>query len=527
MGLKKSHNTKNIQNPLLVVRIYVILISGNQGGKMETIDNLSAISVVLSEGNSPSKQNIIKLISEDGTSQECSNCSCTMLQGLIAKSGFKAEYGIIKTISYPKDDVHNLILVGVGKKAELNDLKAQELGGDIYKYISTIKDETEFQIIGDLEDNLKLFIAHGMKLKSWKFTKYLTDPKFHKTKELTVSVANASGASELLQSLDQICDSVALTKLLVSEPANVIYPESFVERVQTLESHGIRMVILTKDDIIKNNMNALMAVAQGSDKEPRVLVLEWHGNTASKDFEIGFVGKGVTFDSGGLDLKSSNHMLDMKIDLSGSAVVAGVMQLLASRKAKINAVGICGLVENLPSGKAQKTGDIVKAMSGTTIEVLNTDAEGRMVLADCLTYIQEKYSPNTVIDLATLTGAVTVALGNEYAGMFSNNDDIANKMNKAGNMTGELVWRLPLCKTFENAISSDNADIMNISKPGTGAGSSTAAHFLKKFINDNTSWIHLDIAGTAYRSNEGKLHQKGATGFGVRLLNKFVEDNYC
>lgn len=491
------------------------------------MSELTHVVVSLVKKGGPLRKNAIKLIpNKESNTNTCAAEYCAILRSIIERSGFKPEYGKVQVVTYPNENADNLILFGIGDVAQLTNLKAEELGGDIYKAISSIETAKEFDLEHDLTDALAIQIAHGIELKSWKFDKYMSDKKPDSIKSVHVHVSDIESAQKIKNSLDAVRESVCLTRTLISEPANVIYPETFVRAVEPLSDLGLRIKVLDKDEITKNNMNALLAVAQGSNNDPRVLVLEWHGNTSSEKFQVGLVGKGVTFDSGGLDLKGSQYMLDMKTDMSGAAVVVGVMRALAARKANTNVVGICGLVENMPSGTAQKTGDIVTAMSGTTIEVLNTDAEGRMVLADCLTYVQEKYSPETVIDLATLTGAITVALGDEYAGMFSNCDETAAKISKAGDATGEKLWRMPLCKRFEDAIKSDFADIMNIAKPGTGAGSSTAAHFLKKFIMDTTRWIHLDIAGTAYRKGDGKLHQKGATGFGVRLLNRFIEDNY-
>lgn len=490
--------------------------------------NYTELTVLLEKkipDGQPKAPNHIKLVSQD--LQSCPASGCAVFNGIVEKSKFDGKYGSIKIINYPREGVNNLILVGLGDLSELNPLKLQELGGDIFNKIALIKDETEFAISAfDQDDEALMQVVHGIQLKAWRFSKYISDKKKFPNRTITAMVSDLNNAENIKGYLDNILEGVSLTRELVSEPANIIYPESFVEHVSYLKDLGVKVTVLDKEQIITNNMNALMAVAQGSNKDPRVLVLEWNGHSGSSNFNLGVVGKGVTFDSGGIDLKGSNYLTNMKTDMSGAAVVVGLMQVLAKRKADVNVVGVCGLVENMPSGTAQKVGDIVKSMSGITIEVLNTDAEGRMVLADCLTYIQQRYSPKTVIDLATLTGACMVALGEEYAGLESNDDDVVNKLVNAANATGENLWRLPLCKHFEDAIASDFADIMNVSKPGTGGGSSTAAHFLKKFIQKNTTWAHLDIAGTAYRSASRKLHQKGATGFGVRLLNKFIEDNY-
>lgn len=491
-------------------------------------NNFVHVSISLCDKGNFASRNIVKLIFEEELNGNCETCNTNcnaVLHKLISDSYFEAKLFETAFFTSPKENVKNLILFGLGKKSEFSEKSAANVGGELYKIISRFKKEPNFQLIGNIEDKLLLNIAHGLELKSWKFDKYITQ-KENNNKECYLTVANQDQSNEILKSLKNISSGVNLAKELISEPANIIYPETFVERAKELEQYGVKLTILDKEKILQNKMLSLMAVAQGSIKDPRVLILEWHGNSQKNNNEVGFVGKGVTFDSGGINLKPSDGLKTMKTDMSGAATVVGLMKILATRKAKVNAIGICGLVENMPSGNAQKVGDIVTSMSGITIEVQNTDAEGRMVLGDCITYMQEKFSPETIIDLATLTGAAIVALGYEYAGLFSNDNDLSKNLIKAGEKTDELLWELPLCKRFDDAIKSDVADIMNISKPGTGAGSSTAAHFLKRFVKNGTKWAHIDIAGPAYISFDKKLSQKGATGFGVRLLNKFVEDNF-
>ena len=303
-----------------------------------------------------------------------------------------------------------------------------------------------------------------------------------------------------------------------------MHPDEYVRRLIKLKKFGLKVSVYDKKKLKQLGMNALLGVGQGSIRGSYLVVLEWNGKK-SKSKPLAFVGKGVCFDTGGISLKPAKFMEDMTYDMAGSAVVVGLMKNLAIRKAKINAVGVVGLVENMPGGNAQRPGDIVKSFSGKTIEVLNTDAEGRLVLADALTFTEKKFKPQFIIDLATLTGAIIVALGSEYAGLFSNNDNLSNKIFEAGKKVDEKVWRMPLHKNYDKLMNSKNADIQNINYIG-GASSITAAQFLQRFILNKTPWAHLDIAGMAFSKYGGALNSGGATGFGVRLLNKLIEDNY-
>ena len=321
-----------------------------------------------------------------------------------------------------------------------------------------------------------------------------------------------------------IINGTNLTKELVSEPGNILHPDEYAKRILQLRKIGLKVTIYDKKKLKKLGMNALLGVGQGSIRGSYLVTIEWKGDKLNKK-PLAFVGKGVCFDTGGISLKPAKFMEDMTYDMAGSAVVVGLMKTLALRKAKINAVGVVGLVENMPDGNAQRPGDIVKSYSGKTIEILNTDAEGRLVLADALTFTEKKYNPKFIVDLATLTGAIIVSLGSEYAGMFSNNDKLSKELFEAGKKVGEKVWRMPLHKNYDKLIDSKNADMQNINYVG-GAGSTTAAQFLQRFILKNTPWAHLDIAGMAFSKYGGALNSWGATGFGVRLLNKLIEDNY-
>jgi leucyl aminopeptidase len=318
-------------------------------------------------------------------------------------------------------------------------------------------------------------------------------------------------------------EAVAFARDLVSEPANIIYPETLAEQAASLSSFGLHVEILDQTRMAELGMHAILGVAQGSVRPPRLVVMRWDGGVKGVP-PLAFIGKGVTFDTGGISIKPAAGMGEMKWDMAGAGVVIGLMRLLAARSAKVNAVGVVGLVENMPSGSAQRPGDIVKSMSGQTIEVLNTDAEGRLVLADALWYCQDRFKPALMIDLATLTGAIIVALGHDYAGLFANNDELAERLTAAGRAVGEKLWRLPLDDSYNRAIDSDAADVKNIAGD-RAAGSIIGAQFVQRFVN-KVPWAHLDIAGVAWSKKDAPTVPKGATGFGVRLLDRFVSDNY-
>jgi len=324
--------------------------------------------------------------------------------------------------------------------------------------------------------------------------------------------------------LDKIVDGVFFTRDLVSEPANIIYPETLAEAARSLEKLAVDVEVLDEKQMKKLGMGALLGVGQGSVRPPRLVVMQWKGAKSKTAQPVAFIGKGVTFDTGGISIKPADGMWDMKWDMAGAGVVIGLMKALAGRKAKVNAVGVVGLVENMPSGAAQRPGDIVTSMSGQTIEVLNTDAEGRLVLADAMWYAQDRFKPKFMVDLATLTGAIIIALGHENAGLFTNNEELAERLVAAGKSVGEPVWRLPLGDAYDKLMDSDAADIKNISG-GRDAGSITAAQFLQRFVN-GVPWAHLDIAGTAWSKKDAPTVPKGATAFGVRLLERLVAEHY-
>jgi leucyl aminopeptidase len=381
---------------------------------------------------------------------------------------------------------------------------------------------------GKAESKIAADLAFGARLRAYRFDKYRTKEKPEQKPslaELVFLVTDVSGAKRDFAPLEKIAAGVFFARDIVSEPANVIYPESLAKRALALRELGVEVEVLDEKKMAALGMGALLGVAQGSAKPPRLLVMQWKGNPGARNkAPIAFVGKGVTFDTGGISIKPADGMWDMKWDMGGAGVVIGLMMALAGRKAKVNAVGIGGLVENMPDGNAQRPGDIVKSMSGQTIEVLNTDAEGRLVLADALWYCQDRFKPQLMIDLATLTGAIIIALGTENAGLFSNNDKLAGQLAAAGQATGEKLWRMPLGEAYDKMMDSDAADIKNISG-NREAGSITAATFIERFVN-KLPWAHLDIAGVTWSKKDTPIVPKGATAFGLRLLERFVADNY-
>ena len=427
-----------------------------------------------------------------------------------------------------------VVLLGLGKPGELNVLALQRLGGVLVPALNGVG-ATSATVLWDKIAGMRLDpgiatanLAYGAVLRSYRFDKYRTrqkpeqKPSLQKLSFLSASQASARRA---YQSLERIANGVAFTRDLVSEPANILYPESFVERAKALGQLGISVEVLDEKAMKKLGMGALLGVGQGSAKPPRLLIMQYHGaGRARGKAPIAFIGKGVTFDTGGISLKPAAGMEDMKWDMAGAGVVAGLMMALAGRKAKANVVGIAGLVENMPDGNAQRPGDIVTTMSGQTVEVLNTDAEGRLVLADALWYCQDRFKPQFMIDLATLTGAIIVALGHDHAGLFSNNDQLANRLLAAGKAVEEPLWRMPLGDSYDRQIDSDAADVKNIGG-GRDAGSITAAQFLQRFVN-KVPWAHLDIAGVAWSKKDAPLTPKGGTAYGVRLLNSLVEAHY-
>jgi leucyl aminopeptidase len=444
---------------------------------------------------------------------------------------------LLPIVGPPNLSLSRIVLAGLGKPESADARALEQLGGKLFAHLNGAGEQAAtFAIevddaapIGHAEAAAQL--AFGAQLRSYRFDKYKTKQKPEQKPSLaalTVMTAGAEAAERAYQPLEQTAQAVFFTRDLVSEPANVIYPETLAGEAEKLTELGVKVEVLDDGRMRELGMNALLAVGQGSARPSRLVVMEWHGAKPAGDAEskrpLAFVGKGVTFDTGGISIKPAAGMGEMKWDMAGSAVVIGLMRLLAARKARVNAVGIAGLVENMPSGTAQRPGDIVASMSGQTIEVLNTDAEGRLVLADALWYCQDRFKPRLMIDLATLTGAVVVALGHHRAGLFTNNDELAERLVEAGKAVGEQVWRLPLDESYDREIDSDAADVKNIAS-GRAGGSIIGAQFLQRFVND-VPWAHLDIAGMAWSSKDAPTVPKGATAFGVRLLDRFVSAYY-
>jgi len=402
----------------------------------------------------------------------------------------------------------------------------ENIGSKLFDYLNNSKIENSYIDIGKVDiNNIQLEkILHGVKLKSYSFDIYKSNNKKNKTINLNIVGTQTNKSIILRKKLNALLQGVFFARDLVSEPPNVLTTDKYVKRLLSLKRIGIKIKVYDEKKMKKMGMHSLLGVGKGSLCGSYLVTMEWNGGKKNQN-PLAFVGKGVCFDTGGISLKPARFMEEMKYDMAGSAVVSGLIKSLALRKAKINAVGVVGLVENMPGGNAQRPGDIVKSYCGKTIEVLNTDAEGRLVLADALTFTEKKFKPLSIVDLATLTGAIIVCLGEEYAGLFSNNDNLSEKLFKAGKFVDEKVWRLPLHENYDKLINSKIADVQNINYSG-GAGSITAAQFLQRFILNKTPWAHIDIAGMAFSKKAAKLNPGGATGFGVRLLNKFLEENY-
>jgi len=439
-------------------------------------------------------------------------------------SRFTGASGQTQEIAAPAGlDVDRVLLLGVGEADKLTEADWLEVGAKASAAL-LMSGSSEATIIADIEGAQALDIAEGALLRAYRFDKYRSKEPASKKPTLTsVTIATADTKAEAqFPSRASVVDGVFMTRDLISEPANVLYPASFAEEIRGLSSLGVDVEVLGEAAMEKLGMGSLLSVGYGSEKESQLVVMRWNGG---KDDEqpISFVGKGVTFDTGGISLKPGEGMEQMKWDMGGAGTVVGLMKALAGRKAAVNVVAVVGLVENMPSGNASRPGDVVTSMSGQTIEILNTDAEGRLVLADAIWYTKEKYKPKFIIDLATLTGAIIISLGHEHAGIFTNSDDLADKLAKAGTDTGDKVWRMPLHKNYDKLIDCQIADMKNIG--GRAAGSITAAQFLQRFTGD-VPWVHIDIAATVWSEKDLPLCEKGGTGYGVRLLDRLVADHY-
>ena len=421
--------------------------------------------------------------------------------------------------------LRRILVVGVGG-GTAPDEAAEKLGGTAAARLLTSGEKSAVIDLTGLgyDADAAARVALAAALRSWRYDRYRTKLKDNQkpTLEKIVVVGGGNGAEQRYQSRwVPVLEGVSLTRELVTEPANIIYPESFVERVsKALDGTGVEVQVLNRAQMEKLGMGALLGVAQGSVREARLMVLKWNGGGSGQP--TAFVGKGVTFDTGGISIKPAAGMEAMKWDMGGAGAVAGALRALALRKAKANVVGICGLVENMPGGNAQRPGDVVNTLSGQTVEVINTDAEGRLVLADAIAYVQKNFKPAAVIDLATLTGAILISLGHEWAGLFSNDEKLASELLKAADESGDKLWRMPLAESFDRLIDSPIADMKNVG-PREG-GSITAAHFIQRFVESGMKWAHIDMAGKAWADKPSPTYEKGATGFGVRLLDQYVAD---
>ena len=459
------------------------------------------------------------------------NFNINGLKRLISSAEFSYISDLLKTSDLKKNllffeinSKKSIFLVSIKKNIKTSDIES--LGAKFHRYIDYDKKNDYYvnsDTINSRIENFLGYFLHGLKLKSYEFNIYKS-----KKEKKTISI-NVIGNKNKISKQNQLRfkaleDGTFFARDLVSEPGNILHPDEYAKRINSLKKFGLKINVYDEKKLKKLGMNALLGVGQGSIRGSYLVTMEWNG-LKNNSKPCAFVGKGVCFDTGGISLKPAKFMEDMTYDMAGSATVVGLMKNLAIRKAKINAVGVVGLVENMPGGNAQRPGDIVKSYSGKTIEILNTDAEGRLVLADALTFTEKKFKPKFIIDLATLTGAIIVSLGSEYAGLFSNDDRLSKQLINVGEKVEEKLWRMPLHKNFDKLINSKNADMQNINYVG-GAGSTTAAQFLQRFILNKTPWAHLDIAGMAFSKYGGALNSGGATGFGVRLLNQLVEDNY-
>ncbi|MBL0767255.1 leucyl aminopeptidase [Sphingopyxis sp. DHUNG17] len=449
-----------------------------------------------------------------------------LLGAAAAQARFEGAAGsVAETAAIDGGKARRLLLVGIGD-GTIHDLERG--GAALTARLQTSGVTTahvDFASAGDCDEDDVLAFAMGARLRNWRLDRYRTRLPDNAKPTLTnlVIASPAGDLSARWGSYSAVADGVALTQTLVAEPPNILYPESFVERCQHLSDLGVEIEVLDERQMKALGMGALLGVAQGSTRPPRLLAMRWNGGKEG-EAPVVFVGKGVTFDTGGISIKPAVGMDMMKWDMGGAGAVAGAMKAIAGRKAKANVVGVVGLVENMPDGNAMRPGDIVTTMSGQTVEVLNTDAEGRLVLCDAISWVQKSYDPKVIVDLATLTGAMVISLGHEYAGMFANDDELADQLQAAGEASGNKLWRFPLSPAYDKLIDSPIADMKNVG-PREG-GSITAAQFLKRYVGEGVAWAHLDIAGMAWSDKDGPVWAKGATGYGVRLLDRFIADNF-
>ncbi len=480
------------------------------------LPNSGALVLLIGEGEMPS-----------GVWQQVDEVTGGAISRAFKAGEFKGAKGKTCTILAPTAGLSRVVAVGLGKPADLTSRVLNEAGG--HAAGAVLREPTAYVAAGALQPAQAAEVALGATLRAYRFDRYRTkeepDGKPRLTK-LTLLTSDPPRARSAWEPLHGVAKGVFLSRDLVSEPPNVLHPAEMADRCKKLSELGLKVEVLGPREMGRLGFGALLGVAQGSANEPRMVIMQWNGASngrKTKSKPVAFIGKGVTFDTGGISIKPAGGMEDMKWDMAGAGTVIGLMAALAGRKAKVDAVGLVGLVENMPSGSAQRPGDVVKSYSGQTIEVINTDAEGRLVLADVLWYCQQKFDPRFMVDLATLTGAMIVALGHEYAGMFSNDDALAQRLSAAGQATDEKVWRFPLDDAYDRLLRSDIADMKNIG--GRPAGSISAAQFIQRFVNKK-SWAHLDIAGVAWSTKNAPCVPKGATAFGVRLLDRLVAEHY-
>ena len=488
-------------------------------------------AIAFTSASKPSKGCVVLLSDNNNglskTGQELDQSG--QISSAIKALGYKGGFGKVLDIPAPADSKFDrILLIGLGDLEKLTEHHWMRLGGKVQsatassKSVAVVMERSDEEAVTATQAT---DFAQGALLSAYRFDRYKTKSDGDKktsARKISIHCKAASAAKKSWAGSEGVAQGTMLARDLVNEPANVLTPKEFAKRASQLKKLGCKVEVLDEKDMKALKMNTLLGVAQGSRNAPRMAIIQWKGGTA-KQAPVAFVGKGVTFDTGGISIKPSGGMEDMKGDMGGAAAVTGLMHAIAARKAKANVVGIIALVENMPDGNAQRPGDIVKSMSGQTVEILNTDAEGRLILADALWHCHKKFKPRIMVNLATLTGAILIALGNQHAGLFSNDDDLSQNLLDAGIKTNEKLWRLPLAPEYDKLIDSKNADMKNIG--GRLAGSITAGQFLQRFVGD-TPWAHLDIAGTAMGSPQSEINKSWASGFGVRLLNRMVEDHY-
>lgn len=483
-------------------------------------------------GKAKAKHALVLLASPKGELGTQGKALDKKAKGAISRALAAADFkGALSVFGLEGVAADRAIVISTGDAKSLDAKALQDIGGKAVDALNTARAKSAELVIEGLKsklgaDEIAAQVAFGLELKDYSFDKYFTKKKADDKPSLTkvtVVTKDDKNAKKAYTPLNAVADGVRATRDVVSEPANILYPETLAAACKELSKLGVKVEVLGEKQMEKLGMGALLGVGQGSVRESQLIVMQWNGGKKT-DKPVAFIGKGVTFDTGGISIKPSAGMDEMKFDMGGSGTVFGLMKALAGRKAKVNVVGVIGAVENMPDGNAQRPGDVVTSMSGQTIEVLNTDAEGRLVLADALWYTQDRFKPQFMINLATLTGAILVALGSSRAGIFSNNDKLCKQLEESAEKTGEDVWRLPLGDVYDKQIDSVIADMQNIGADRE-AGSITAAQFLQRFVN-NVPWVHIDIAGTAWTKKPQPTVPKGATGYGVRLLNQLVADHY-